>query len=353
MENKHIVAITGIIIKDGKYLITRRNLQKKAFPGKWTVPGGRLEAGDYINSKKDTSEHWYNILEKVLRREIREEAGLEIKNIKYLTSMTFMRGDEPTLIISLYADYEGGEVQLNEESVDYKWVLLEEAKEYDLIEGIYEELEMLDRILKGEGVVEWKKEESIFEKVRTFVENECKKPTSKYGYDVYLHHFVQVHDYAKELAEKIGANIEIVELAAWLHDIGSIIYGRENHHITSCEIAEKKLKEFGYPIDKIEKIKQCIYSHRGSTNIERGTREAQIIADADAMSAFDNIGGQFKATFIYDNMTQEESRKYVAQKLINSYSKLSSEAKKLIKPKFDAAMLLLGKNVKNGPMCFL
>ena len=59
------------------------------------------------------------------------------------------------------------------------------------------------------------------------------------------------------------------------------------------------------------------------------------------MSAFDNIGGQFKATFIYDNMTQEESRKYVAQKLINSYNKLSDMAKKIIKPKFDAAMLLL------------
>ena len=33
----------------------------------------------------------------------------------------------------------------------------EEAKEYDLIEGIYEELEMVDKILKGEKVVEWSK----------------------------------------------------------------------------------------------------------------------------------------------------------------------------------------------------
>ena len=169
MEDKHIVAITGIIVKDGRYLITQRNFNKNAFPGKWTVPGGRLEVGDYIDSLKDTSEHWYNVLEKVLRREVKEEVGLEIKNIKYLTSMAFIRGDEPALIISLYADYKGGEVLLNEESVDYRWVSLEEAKEYDLIEGIYKELEMLEEILNGREVGEWG--ENI--KIKKEIENFC------------------------------------------------------------------------------------------------------------------------------------------------------------------------------------
>ena len=154
--DKHIIAVTGIIVKGGKYLITRRDLSKKAFPGKWTVPGGRLEINDYIHEKRDTHDHWYNVLEKVLRREVKEETGLEIKNIQYLTSITFMRGEDPTLIISLYADYKNGEVKLNDESIDYKWVSLEEAKKYDLIEGIYEEIEMLNKVLKGEKS-EWKK----------------------------------------------------------------------------------------------------------------------------------------------------------------------------------------------------
>jgi len=46
---------------------------------------------------------------------------------------------------------------LSDELSDYKWVNLEEAKNYDLIEGIYEELEMLDRVLKGEETIEWSK----------------------------------------------------------------------------------------------------------------------------------------------------------------------------------------------------
>ncbi|MBS3080371.1 NUDIX domain-containing protein [Candidatus Pacearchaeota archaeon] len=163
MADKHIVAITGAIIKDGKYLIIKRNPNKKIFPGKWTVPGGRLELEDYIYDQKDTGEHWYNIIEKVLRREVREEVGLEIGKIDYLTSLTFFNENEPILVISMYAPYIKGKVVLNDENIDYKWVSLEEAKTYDLIEGIYEELEMLDKKLKGQLISEWKKDSLIIE----------------------------------------------------------------------------------------------------------------------------------------------------------------------------------------------
>lgn len=182
---------------------------------------------------------------------------------------------------------------------------------------------------------------SITEEIRKFVEEECKKPSSKYGYDPYLFHFLPTLKYAKILAEQLHADVEIVEIAALLHDLGSIIHGREDHHITSSEIAEKKLRELSYPEEKIKKIKQCIISHRGSKKIIRETAEAQIIADADAMSAFDNIAGIFQAAFIYENKNQEESKKSVKQKLINSFDKLSPQAREIIKPKFDAAMLLL------------
>ena len=83
MENKylHEVAVTAIIVKDGKYLITRRSQKKRRFPGMWTVPGGRLEPKDYINLPKDTTDYWYNVLEKVLQREIQEEVGLSLIHI--------------------------------------------------------------------------------------------------------------------------------------------------------------------------------------------------------------------------------------------------------------------------------
>jgi len=146
----HEVAITAIIIKDGKYLITRRSPNKKRFPGMWTVPGGRLEAKDYLALPKDTEFYWYNVLERVLVREVMEEVGLTIKNVEYLTSLATVHQDgSPSIVISCIADYVGGEVVLQQEEADeYKWVSTEESKQYPLIDGIYEEFVQID---------EWKK----------------------------------------------------------------------------------------------------------------------------------------------------------------------------------------------------
>lgn len=163
MENKllHEVAITAIIIKDGKYLITKRSPNKKRFPNMWTVPGGRLETNDYINLPKETKDYWYNVMEKVLRREVKEEVGLDIENITYVTSLATVHGDgNPSLLISCMADYVAGEVTLQlEETDDFKWVTLDEAKEYQLLDGIYDELVMAENQRKGVKTGEWKRAE--------------------------------------------------------------------------------------------------------------------------------------------------------------------------------------------------
>lgn len=153
MENQilHEVVITAIVIKNGKYLITQRSLSEKRFPGMWTVPGGKLETQDYINEPKETEHYWYNVLEKVLRKEVREEVGLEIDNIEYVTSLARVHEDKnPSLVISCMADYVSGEEKLqDEETINYAWVSLEEAKNYKLIDGIYDELVMADNRRKG------------------------------------------------------------------------------------------------------------------------------------------------------------------------------------------------------------
>lgn len=186
------------------------------------------------------------------------------------------------------------------------------------------------------------KNKNIVEEIRKFVEEECKKPTSKYGYDPYPFHFVPMANYSKKLAEKKMADVEIVLIAAWLHDIGSIIYGRENHHITGAEIAEKKLRELNYPEEKIEKIKKCILNHRGSVNNFKESVEEQIIAEADGLDTFDRIEGLFEAAFVFEKKSRQESKESVKQKIQNKWNQLSPAARELVKLKYDAAMLLFG-----------
>ena len=86
IENQelHRITSTAIIYKEGKYLLLRRSLDKKAFPGKWTVPGGGLETDDYTKSPPTTKDQWYFAIDKSLRREIKEESGLEVGKLKYL-----------------------------------------------------------------------------------------------------------------------------------------------------------------------------------------------------------------------------------------------------------------------------
>jgi len=153
------VAITAIIVKDGKYLITRRSKNKKRFPGMWTVPGGRLEPSDYSGFPKDTKYYWYNVLEKTLTREVMEEVGLEINNLRYVTSLANIHEDgAPSLVISCLADYKSGEVKLQEEETDrYEWVTLKESKDYELIDGIHDELAMAENVLKTGRIGEWKR----------------------------------------------------------------------------------------------------------------------------------------------------------------------------------------------------
>ena len=160
MEIKKLfkVVITAIVVKDKKFLVMQRSPNEKKFPSRWTVPGGKLTTDDYVNLPKDTPDYWYNVLEQALRREVREEAGIEIANIRYVTSLADAReGDDPSLVISCLADYAGGDVVMDHSMIDFRWVSLAEAEDVDLIAGIYEELAMAEHVLQGKPIGEWKK----------------------------------------------------------------------------------------------------------------------------------------------------------------------------------------------------
>ena len=148
-KKAHYIAVTGIIRNsEGKYLICKRGPNEKAFPNKWCVPGGKLEKGDFVNQPKDTSDHWLNVFEKTLQREILEETGLKIKNMGYVSNLAFIRPNGfSTLIISLYAEHDEGDVKLaTDELVDYNWVTSKEAKNYDLIANIPEQIQKVDNM---------------------------------------------------------------------------------------------------------------------------------------------------------------------------------------------------------------
>lgn len=141
-----------------RYLITQRADHEKTFPGKWTVPGGKMETSDYTDLPRETEHYWYNVLEKALKREVQEETGLQIKNIRYITSLARITNDGyGSVVLSFAADYACGNVQLDSDMKDFAWVTYEEAKNYDLIDGILDELWMTEQKLAGHRNDEWQR----------------------------------------------------------------------------------------------------------------------------------------------------------------------------------------------------
>jgi putative nucleotidyltransferase with HDIG domain len=175
-----------------------------------------------------------------------------------------------------------------------------------------------------------------------------RSPKNHAGYSAWTHHVVPATKFAKKLAKELGADAEIVELSVILHDLGSVTFGAERqdeHHITGAKLAEKILREYDYPKDRMEKVKHCIVSHRATKNIPRKTLEAKIVASADAMSHFAYVNDLFWLVYVPKSMETDEGTKFVLKKLENSYRKLMPEAKKMVDGKYKAIKKALSNDI--------
>ena len=175
------------------------------------------------------------------------------------------------------------------------------------------------------------------------VREECKKPTSHYA-GIYRNHIVPMVRIAQRLAREFGADQEIVGIAAWLHDIGSILLGRNFHQVTGAAIARVLLREWGYPEDKIRLVEGCILCHRGSDNgNEPKSLEERIVAQADALSAFYNISGLFRGVFVEEGKDEGEGGASVRNKLEGKYNQLTLPGtRESVQSHYEAFMLLIG-----------
>lgn len=142
------------------------------------------------------------------------------------------------------------------------------------------------------------------------------------------------------LAEKYGADVEVVTIAAWLHDVASITDYKyyEAHHIWGARMAGELLEKMDYPTPKIELVQKCILNHRGSAVREKCSVEEVCVADADAISHFDNVPALFYLAYVKRGCSLEEGTEFVANKLRRSFAKLSERSKALYQAKYDAVI---------------
>lgn len=111
-----------------------------------------------------------------------------------------------------------------------------------------------------------------------------------------MDHVLRVHDLCMHLAKnEPDADLEVLEAAVLLHDIARVhededTSGNIDHAVLGSALAEKVLKDIGFPAEKIDRVRQCIITHRFRTGNEPKTIEAKILFDADKLDILGAIG---------------------------------------------------------------
>ncbi len=186
----------------------------------------------------------------------------------------------------------------------------------------------------------------IVEDIKQELIKRCNKYNEKYNYDFWNDHIKYVVKNAVELANKYGADTEIVELGALLHDIAmpSEFGTKEEHNVYGAKIADELLTKLNYSQDRKERVKECVLRHRGSKDLPRNTIEEQCVADADVIAHFDCIPSLFHLVYNEMNLSVEDGEKYLKKKLERDYNKLSDKAKEIMKDRYENIIKVLFVN---------
>ncbi|MFA5381717.1 MAG: HD domain-containing protein [Candidatus Micrarchaeia archaeon] len=166
------------------------------------------------------------------------------------------------------------------------------------------------------------------------------------------YHILLVVKNALFLGKKLNADLEVLEIAAYLHDIGRAEYWKgfdfvKEHNIVGYEKSRKILKQFDYSEEFIEKVSNCILSHTRSKGYEPKTLEEEIIVCADAMAHFDSFLNLFNI-FLKETDSFEEAIKILDKKIDRDWNiKITfKEAKEASRKNYEAVSLLI-KNAKD------
>ena len=110
MSQKPLTLSAKVVVRDesGRCLLLKRSLSSKGNPGKWDLPGGKVDPGESF--------------EQGLLREVAEETGLTI-SIQHAVGAA--ESESPTkkvVYLILEGRLESGQVRLSSEHDEYAWV---------------------------------------------------------------------------------------------------------------------------------------------------------------------------------------------------------------------------------------
>lgn len=130
---KSIDVVAGLIVKEGLLLVCQRK-ESGAFPLKWEFPGGKVE-------KEETHEN-------ALRRELKEELGIEAGKLSEIFRNSHKYSDEFRVNLGFYRVHSFIGVLTNLAFQHLAWVGIDELSGIDFLDG---DLPLVNLLLSSQG----------------------------------------------------------------------------------------------------------------------------------------------------------------------------------------------------------
>lgn len=193
--------------------------------------------------------------------------------------------------------------------------------------------------------------QQFLKKIKRIVWQRLKDEPS--GHDYW--HCYRVVQNALFIGKKEKANLQVLELSGWLHDI-AIVNGKKDHEIKSAQFSQKFLSKLNLDKKIIKRVIDCIKKHRFSKKLKPKTLEEKIIQDVDKLDALGAIGiaqvfagGGRRGQVIYNPKVKFDPSYYLkygrSSSTINHFYDKLFKLRKLLYTKTAQKLLLKEKNI--------
>lgn len=120
MDKPYRLSAKAVIYDEmGRILLLQRSFCSKGNPGKWDLPGGKVEQGESLSD--------------ALLREIVEETGLDVQLERVIGAAESESPNGRVAYLILAASCVGGKVELSDEHPAYAWVSTNEIVDMEIV----------------------------------------------------------------------------------------------------------------------------------------------------------------------------------------------------------------------------
>ncbi len=213
--NNFAVPAVGVLIYNQKNEVLL--IKNPKFLDRWSVPGGKVNKGEDI--------------EECATREVREETGLEIDNLKFVSignsiDHDFFPKDKHFVLINYIAKESGGKIKKSHEVSEYKWFKAKDAIKRDdvsstVISLLSEFMKIIDKKEVAEEDYKTKYQRALADNQNYIKRSEeDRKEFVKYALSNIIEEIIPVYDHLKLSIESLP---EEEKNNAWVVGVNHVI----------------------------------------------------------------------------------------------------------------------------------